>query len=104
MVVGGFGGIGRSICRWLAEQGAEHLVVVSRSAKNTEKIRQLRAELENLEQDVNITAIGCDISDAAQLKKELDAYAASGAPAIRGIIHGGMELRVCFPGFGINFI
>ncbi|KAK0620712.1 hypothetical protein B0T14DRAFT_432757 [Immersiella caudata] len=93
MVVGGFGGIGRSICRWLAEQGAEQLVVVSRSANNAEKTRRLQSELDDLPHEVKVTAIGCDISNTSQLKKELDAYRASGAPAIRGIIHGGMELR-----------
>ncbi|KAK0641933.1 hypothetical protein B0T16DRAFT_334009 [Cercophora newfieldiana] len=93
MVVGGFGGIGRSICRWLAEQGAEHLVVISRSANNEEKIRQLRSELDDLPHEVSVTAIGCDISNMSQLKKELEAYKASGAPAIRGIIHGGMQLQ-----------
>ncbi|KAK3361248.1 hypothetical protein B0T24DRAFT_725001 [Lasiosphaeria ovina] len=45
LVVGGFGGIGRSVCRWLVEHGAKTLVVISRTAGNTQKAEQLRAEL-----------------------------------------------------------
>ncbi|KAK3352846.1 hypothetical protein B0T25DRAFT_580684 [Lasiosphaeria hispida] len=93
MVVGGFGGVGRSVCRWLAERGAKHLVVVSRSAGSEEKTRQLRAELEEFGRDTNITAISCDISNMAQLEASLNAYNRGRAPPIRGIIHGGMELR-----------
>jgi len=94
MVIGGFGGIGRSVCRWLAEQGARHLVVVSRSAGSTEKIRQLRAELGDVPHNVELSAIRCDISDKSQLRTALDGHAQTGAPAIKGIIHCGMELKV----------
>ncbi|KAK3323347.1 hypothetical protein B0T19DRAFT_372277 [Cercophora scortea] len=96
LVVGGFGGIGRSICRWLAEQGARHLVVVSRSAGVPERVTSLRAELQAISSTAitDVTAIGCDISDPIQLTQALDAYTArAGVPPIGGVIHGGMVLR-----------
>lgn len=93
LVVGGFGGIGRSVCRWLAEHGAKHVVVASRSAGGSERVHQLRKELKDVATDISVTAISCDISDMAQLQKALDEYTASGAPAIRGLVHGGMELQ-----------
>lgn len=33
LIVGGFGGIGRRICEWMVDYGAEHLVILSRGAK-----------------------------------------------------------------------
>ncbi len=95
LVIGGFGGIGRSVCRWLVEHGARNLVIVSRRAGNKDRADQLCTELEEFGRGVRVTAIGCDISDGIQLRKSLDAYTGGGAPAIKGIIHGGMELRVC---------
>ncbi|KAK3688670.1 hypothetical protein B0T22DRAFT_407287 [Podospora appendiculata] len=96
LVAGGFGGIGRSICRWLVEQGARHLVVVSRSAGVPERVTTLRAELRGIRSGAitDVTAIGCDISDPTQLKQALDAYTArAGVPPIGGVIHAGMVLR-----------
>ncbi|KAK4244100.1 polyketide synthase [Corynascus novoguineensis] len=93
VVVGGFGGIGRSICHWLAEHGARNLVVVSRSANSSGKVESLREELSASGHNVDVTAIGCDISNMAELKKALDEHARARRPPIKGIIHGGMELR-----------
>jgi NAD(P)-dependent dehydrogenase (short-subunit alcohol dehydrogenase family) len=94
VVVGGFGGIGRSICHWLAEHGARHLVVISRSANTAGKVDSLREELGTTGHNVDVTAIGCDISNMSELRKALDEHALARRPPIKGIIHGGMELRV----------
>ncbi|KAK4034496.1 polyketide synthase [Parachaetomium inaequale] len=93
VVVGGFGGIGRSICHWLAEHGARHLVIVSRSANTAGKVESLREELNSTGHNVDVTAIGCDISNMGELKMALDEHARARRPPIKGIIHGGMELR-----------
>ena len=86
------------MCRWLAERGAQSLVIVSRTAGNSKKVQELRSELSHISLDVNIRAICCDVSDMAGLRRALDAYAHDGLPPIRGVIHGGMELQVCFFG------
>ena len=91
LVVGGFGGLGRSICSYLASHGAKNLVVLSRNAK-ADKLAQLQTELNHVAKGVKVTAISCDISNMAVLTKALDCVA-RGVPPIRGIIHGGMELR-----------
>ncbi|KAK3389414.1 hypothetical protein B0H63DRAFT_518643 [Podospora didyma] len=93
LVVGGFGGIGRSVCRWLAEHGAKSLVIISRTAGHSKKVQELRTELNDISRDVNIRAICCDVSDMADLRRALDACAPDGVPPIRGVIHGGMVLR-----------
>lgn len=71
-------------------------MVVSRSAGNADKIASLRKELDTTSRGVNITAIGCDISNMKELKTALDEYARARLPPIKGIIHGGMELKVCY--------
>ncbi|KAL2258524.1 hypothetical protein VTK26DRAFT_8144 [Humicola hyalothermophila] len=93
LVVGGCGGIGRSVCHWLAEHGARHLVVVSRSASTTGKAESLREELNTIAPGVDVTAIGCDISDMDGLRTALDEHARQRLPPIKGIIHGGMVLK-----------
>ncbi|KAK4148341.1 KR domain-containing protein, partial [Chaetomidium leptoderma] len=93
VVVGGFGGIGRSICHWLAEHGARHLVVISRSANTAGKLESLQVELHSTGHNVEVTAIGCDISKMTELKNALDEHARARMPPIKGLIHGGMELK-----------
>lgn len=67
--------------------------MASRSAGGSERVHQLRKELKDAAADVSVTAISCDISDMTQLQTALDGYTASGAPAIKGVVHGGMELQ-----------
>lgn len=69
-------------------------MVVSRSANAEGKLESLREELNMTVPGVNVTAISCDISNMAELKHGLDEYARARKPPIKGIIHGGMELRV----------
>ncbi|CEI65620.1 Compactin diketide synthase mokB [Fusarium venenatum] len=48
LLVGGLGGLGRSISRWLIQRGARHLIYLSRSAGTNEKHLDLQQELESL--------------------------------------------------------
>ncbi|KAK3936681.1 lovastatin diketide synthase LovF [Diplogelasinospora grovesii] len=93
LIVGGFGGIGRSICRWMVEHGARNLVILSRSAGTQQKINELLSEIGDVGKDVRVKAIGCDISDLAQLQNAMKQCWDEGIPPIKGVIHGGMELR-----------
>ncbi|KAK4173467.1 putative polyketide synthase [Triangularia setosa] len=94
LVVGGFGGIGRSVCHWLAEHGAQHIVVVSRSAGAFGKADQLQTELISaIGRQVNVVGLGSDISNMKELNRALAKHARTGAPPIKGVIHGGMELK-----------
>ncbi|KAF2800561.1 ketoacyl-synt-domain-containing protein [Melanomma pulvis-pyrius CBS 109.77] len=89
VVVGGFGGIGQSICLWLAEHGAKSLIVLSRSANAAEKAAPLLAELEKL--GCMVKPVSCDIADEADVMRAVEACK-SNAP-IRGVIQGAMVLR-----------
>ena len=90
LVVGGLGGIGQSVCHWMADHGARNLIILSRSA-NTQKADTFVIEMERL--GCKTKAIGCDISDALQLNKALDSCLQE-MPPIRGGVQGAMVLQV----------
>ncbi|KAH9992683.1 KR domain-containing protein [Xylariaceae sp. FL0662B] len=89
LIVGGLGGIGRSICHWMARHGAKNIIVLSRSA-NTEKVAPLASELGRL--GCSIKAMACDICKEDQLAKALRDCQV-GMPAIRGVAQGAMVLQ-----------
>ncbi|WP_425587933.1 type I polyketide synthase, partial [Streptomyces marokkonensis] len=61
LVTGGTGGVGRHLARWLADAGAQHLVLTSRSGPDAPGAKELRAELTALGAEVTIAA--CDMAD-----------------------------------------
>ncbi|MCP2170438.1 Acyl transferase domain-containing protein [Goodfellowiella coeruleoviolacea] len=65
LVTGGTGGLGAHVARWLAGNGAEHLLLVSRSGPAAEGAEELHAALTELGAEVTIAA--CDVSDRAAL-------------------------------------
>lgn len=88
LVVGGLGGIGRSICEWLVDRGARHLIVLSRS-------KDVHAPfVTSLEQR------GCavlhhpgDVADENQIAEMLHRCAHEGMPRIQGVVQSAMVLR-----------
>lgn len=90
LVIGGVGGIGKSVCQWLARHGAKQIIVVSRSAR-LDKIQPFVSDMAEL--GCAVHAVGCDIADATALFKALDGCAHE-LPPIRGVIQGAMVLQV----------
>ena len=93
MIVGGLGGIGRSISRWMVKQGVKNIVLVSRSAKTQPNVQDLTNELEKA--GCRVVVHSCDIADSAQLAQMLQVVGKE-MPPIRGIIQGAMVLKVCY--------
>ncbi|KAL3482091.1 hypothetical protein BJX99DRAFT_252807 [Aspergillus californicus] len=93
IVVGGFGGLGRSLITWLAEHGAKHIVSVSRSgAKDAES----RAFVEAIrKQGVTLLASCCDVASPEAVATMADDLVRFGLPPVRGIINSAMVLRDC---------
>ena len=98
LVVGGVGGIGRSIAHWLVNHGAKNLILLSRSAgdldldknQSTEGalfVHELRAA------GCRVKPISCDIGLASSLAKALRVCEDEGLPPVRGIVQGAMLLR-----------
>ncbi|MFL6123120.1 SDR family NAD(P)-dependent oxidoreductase, partial [Actinophytocola sp.] len=61
LVTGGTGAIGGHVARWLARNGAGHLVLTSRRGPDASGARELRAELEEL--GARVTVLACDVAD-----------------------------------------
>ncbi|MCA1223808.1 beta-ketoacyl reductase [Streptomyces sp. 8L] len=69
LVTGGTGALGAHVARWLAANGAEHLVLTSRRGENAPGVAELRAELSG----IDVTFAACDVADpdaVAQLVAE----------------------------------
>lgn len=90
VLVGGFGGIGRSVATMLANRGARNLCFISRSGSQSDKSRSLIRKLE--EQDVNVRSFNCNIADAQSLKLVFETCSQT-MPPIRGVVQGAMVLR-----------
>ena len=91
LIVGGLGGLGRYIARWMVHRGAANLILLSQSgASGNEAAQQFLTELRA--QGIRVEAPPCDVINAVALKGLLDNCAVD-MPAIQGCIQGSMVLR-----------
>ncbi|KAI9653222.1 MAG: Type I Iterative PKS [Bathelium mastoideum] len=90
VLVGGTGGLGRSMALWMVDNGAKNVVLVSRSGRTTGKVKELIDEAASRGAVVKVRS--CDVSkrDSVQnlIRNEL-----VGLPEVRGIVHGAMVLH-----------
>ncbi|KAG6152537.1 Type I Iterative PKS [Claviceps purpurea] len=89
VILGGTGGLGRSMARWMLQKGAGSIVLMSRSGMNS-KVEELVQELGDLGSKIHVKA--CDIADYASLESVFKECSKS-LPPIRGVIHATMVLR-----------
>ena len=69
LITGGTGGLGRQVARWLARNGADHLVLVSRRGAEAPGAGELAAELTAL--GTRVTLAACDVADRDALERLL---------------------------------
>ncbi|GAB1319645.1 hypothetical protein MFIFM68171_09855 [Madurella fahalii] len=91
LIAGGTGGLGREIVRWMADRGAKHIIIASRSGATSDAARELVAELRR--RHVNVVAQQCDVSSESSLASMLEECTRSGMPPIRGCINAAMVLQ-----------
>ncbi len=84
LITGGTGGLGGHTARWLARNGTEHLVLLSRRGPDAPGAAELEAELRELGARVTIAA--CDIADRDALAALVARVEADGPP-IRTVVH-----------------
>ncbi|MEV6319509.1 SDR family NAD(P)-dependent oxidoreductase, partial [Streptomyces sp. NPDC051776] len=84
LITGGTGGLGGHTARWLARNGTEHLVLVSRRGPDAPRAAELESELREL--GVRVTIASCDIADREALAALVERVEADGPP-IRTIVH-----------------
>ncbi len=81
LLVGGLGGLGRSIARWMVSRGARHFIFISRSGAASDAAQELVKELEATE--CRAFVFSCDISDKSALLKIVE-YCKATLPPIKG--------------------
>ncbi|RYP73024.1 hypothetical protein DL771_003892 [Monosporascus sp. 5C6A] len=91
LLVGGVGGLGRSIAHWMVDHGARNLILLSRSAGNQNSgafVSHLR------EAGCRVVAISCDVANNEDLTRALDTCERDQRlPPVRGVIQGAMVLQ-----------
>ncbi|KAI9742970.1 MAG: hypothetical protein M1818_003265 [Claussenomyces sp. TS43310] len=87
IVTGGLGGLGRAICSWMAERGAQFITTVSRSAGRSTEDKSFITEMKSM--GCVLTPIAGPIQDFEVVKS---AVTQSPKP-IKGVIHLAMVLR-----------
>ncbi|WP_431044269.1 type I polyketide synthase [Streptomyces sp. P1-3] len=84
LVTGGTGALGQHVARWLARNGAERLVLLSRRGADAPGAAELVAELSA--SGTTVTVEACDVADRAALETLVDKLAADGTP-VRAVVH-----------------
>ncbi|MDT0265784.1 SDR family NAD(P)-dependent oxidoreductase [Streptomyces sp. DSM 44915] len=84
LITGGTGAIGGHVARWLAGNGAEHLVLASRGGPDAPGADALAAELTAL--GARVTLAACDAADPAALTALFDRLDGAGTP-VRSVFH-----------------
>lgn len=88
LIVGGLRGLCGSLAICLAQHGAKHLIVLSRSGCSDDRSRAVIT---------NCASLGCNVIDAAgdvTSQEHANIVFKSANPPIGGVIHGAMVLNV----------
>jgi NAD(P)-dependent dehydrogenase (short-subunit alcohol dehydrogenase family) len=94
LVVGGLGGLGQAIVRWMGSHGARRIVTVSRSGTCDDSAAGLIKDLSR--QGVSVEIERCDIIKLDQVEALIQKVeqGENGTP-VAGIIQSAMVVQVC---------
>ncbi|KAK4153766.1 polyketide synthase [Chaetomidium leptoderma] len=90
LIVGGTGGLGRSMAKYMIEHGARNIVLLSRSGGGKETVQQLQREMQR--HGARVLVMKCDASDEVQVR-QLVGDCQRALPPICGVTHAAMVLR-----------
>ncbi|KAG8531294.1 Type I Iterative PKS [Bacidia gigantensis] len=90
VLVGGLGGLGRSLTHLLVDSGAKHLSILSRSGPSSKAAQALIAEMKNT--DVQISIHKCDIACWDEISRAFQQITSS-MPPIKGAFQCAMVLQ-----------
>lgn len=91
MLTGGLGGIGRFVCRWMADNGARELVCLSRSSSSL--TTDFVSEMDG--QGCRLTVVQANVADEDEVRMALQCC----TKPLKGVLHMAMVLKVCSPSF-----
>lgn len=83
LITGGTRGLGLQVAQWLVEQGAQHLILLSRTQPDEEAAAAI-AELK--QKGVTVRVMQADVAHLDQLAEAV-AESQEGMPPLRGVIH-----------------
>jgi phthiocerol/phenolphthiocerol synthesis type-I polyketide synthase C len=89
LITGGLSGFGLRTAQWLADKGARHLVLISRSGPSTEDSQTAIAELQA--KGVTVYASACDVTNT-QAVNDLVSHIQLTMPPLKGIVHAAMVI------------
>lgn len=92
LIVGGFGGLGKHVAKWLVCKGAKALILISRSGVDGDGSKE--AFLQELrDTGCVVEVMACNVADTKSLQATLDVCGKT-MPLIAGCIQASMVLRV----------
>lgn len=92
LIVGGAGGVGRSIAEWMMKKGAMAILLVSRKAESSPDVSQLLLAAERASCRIHIR--NCDVSDESDFTRLMSYCSDARLPPIKGVINCAMVLDV----------
>lgn len=104
LVTGGLGALGLQTARWMAENGARHIVLLSRTAllprshwsqaPEDERQAERMAAVKQIEASgASVHTDAVDVGDEAQMDAFLSKYEREGRPPVRGVVHAAGVIR-----------
>lgn len=89
LLVGGLGGLGRVISRWMVENGARHIIFLSRSAKQGPETSSFFDELRSM--DCGVSAFAGSVTKLS----DVEAAVKQAMMPVAGIMQMSAVMRVC---------
>ena len=89
MITGGCGGFGLEVAKWMASEGARHLLLIGRSGARSARARQAIEDFKA--QGVEVVVWAADVAEERQISECLEAVEIS-MPPLRGIVHAAAVL------------
>jgi len=83
LITGGQGGLGLAVARWLADKGARHIALLSRSGASA---AGTAFATESAAKGVNVATIQADVSNETELARALNQIRDT-MPPLRGVMH-----------------
>ncbi|MFF8219155.1 type I polyketide synthase, partial [Streptomyces griseus] len=91
LITGGLGALGAHVARWLAREGAPHLVLTSRRGGDAPGADDLARELTGL--GARVTVAACDIADRDAVEALVTGLADQGDP-VRAVMHAAVQAEL----------
>jgi NAD(P)-dependent dehydrogenase (short-subunit alcohol dehydrogenase family) len=91
LIIGGTGGLGRSIAQWMARRGAKHIILASRSSNVSDTVKALIQGL--AVEGTTVLVRQCDVAKQEDVARVISECSRD-LPPIRGVIHSAMVLNV----------